>query len=133
MFSFYKSTDTFQMMILLLKKAREKNLTVNVLFENYDQARLFSQKIWNMHEPIAHGLDSDGFIQKQPILLSTIAIKKNIALVLRTVDAHELNYYQKVFFIGNKYNQIIDNAQCKHWEYASLKWTELTCDKFWSS
>jgi DNA polymerase IIIc chi subunit len=141
-YAFYKSHDSFKLLIQLIKKARNNKLSVSLVLENDVQIQEFSTKFWNMGDTIIHGLISDGFIEKQPVMLDVNLHKKDVAIIYENAncDYDKLKQYQRVFFIGSQIHPIdaehsgenakFEAIESKYWMIKNGIWSEVSKAEF---
>ena len=60
---FFKTDNIFELIKLLIKKNRNDNSSMCVLFKTNAQCQEFSSYLWKAFDCIAHGLALDGFDQ----------------------------------------------------------------------
>jgi len=114
---FFKTDNIFELIKLLIKKNRNDNSSVCVLFKTNAQCQEFSSYLWKAFDCIAHGLALDGFDQN--VMIDIKEHKKDVLIIVEDAIFDQL-HYKKIFFIGDCYK---DQYQGKHFSYFDKKWS----------
>ena len=127
MYLYYKVKSLFEVLVMLLKKARKEALTVSVCFSNKDECNEISNKLWAAYDILPHGIIEDGFLQDQPIILDTKLYKKDIAIIIGNAqfDDSENGEWKKVFFLNTP---IYGNG--RFYEYTNNMWHEINQEEY---
>ena len=115
----YKSDDVLGLIILLLKKCEENNLTASICFKTEQLCSEFSDKLWQ-HSDFPHSLFQDQFLEKIPIIIDVKLHSKDVAIIIGDCDLAD--GFKKVFIINpeKKY----ENAQ--YYSYFNKKVSKVS-------
>lgn len=127
MYTLYKSDDLKEILVQLIKKARNTNYTINVLCKNEETTTELSQFLWG--QCIPHWILNDKYDDQNNIFLTTEIHKADILIIYYDAPFNKsdtLNFTKKII-LGNHHN--LDG---EYWGKTQKGWTQLTKEVFYS-